>query len=975
LQITRRVGFVGKCIIERRHGDEVDACRYVDGTPATRTEAPGAPARIAMAGRIATLPLARMTDTAAGNDLSPAMRQYQAVKARYPDCIIFFRIGDFYEMFYDDARTAARVLGLALTARSKTENAVPMAGVPHHAVEGYLARMLEAGFRVAVVEQLEDPRVAKGVIKRDVVRLITPGTLTDETLLRDNRPNYLAAVALQEGKAGLAWVEMSTGEFAVAEPAAGELADELARIQPAECLISDAQHRSGSTLPGFTGTPPFLLTPRSDWIFAPEPAATALCGQFQTRTLEGFGFAAITLGLCAAGAIVDYLKETQRTRTGHIRPPRPVVRGHSLLIDPTTLRGLEVVQTLRAGEQAGSLLSAIDRTRTAMGARLLRNWVLFPAAALEPIRLRQQAVAELVENAAARKAIRERLGEVADIERIIGRINCGRASPRDLLGLGRSLAALGPIGKELGEPTGRLLAELTAQLADAQTRGRGDTEAATNPQSGLAVIVCLIRSAIRDDAPAALKDGGIIRDGFHAELDRLRDITRNGQKWLAEFQAAEVARTGIPSLKVGFNQVFGYYIEITHTHKDKVPADYVRRQTVRNAERYITDDLKKHETEVLTAEDRIKQLEFDLFEQVRVKIAAETPVIQRAAAAAAQIDVLAGLAQLAVERRYVRPELVEEPVLDIAEGRHPVLEQTLAEKFVPNDTALDERECRLALITGPNMAGKSTYIRQTALLVLLAHTGSFVPAGRAVIGLADRIFARVGASDDITRGRSTFMVEMTETANILNNATRRSVVILDEIGRGTSTFDGLSLAWALTEHIVANIGCRTLFATHYHELTELAAAVPGIRNFNVAVREWQDEIVFLHRIVAGGTDKSYGLHVARLAGIPREVLERARQVLRELEGTARRSNATPTGSGDTAAQAAGPADARRAAPVTLQGLARTAGRKEREQMLLFEDLPHPLLEKLRKLKLETLTPLQSMNLLKELQDQVLGDSE
>jgi DNA mismatch repair protein MutS len=685
-----------------------------------------------------------MPSTDNASDLTPAMRQYQAVKARYPDCIVFFRIGDFYELFYDDAGTAARVLGLTLTARSKTENAVPMAGVPHHAVESYLARMLEAGFRVAVVEQLEDPRQAKGVIKRDVVRLITPGTLTDETLLRDNRPNYLAAAVLTADRAGLAWVDLSTGEFAAADLAAGELAEELARVQPAECLVAEAQHRAGPTLPGLPTPPPFLTTARPDWVFAPEAAHAALCAQFQVKTLEGFGFATTTLGLCAAGAIVEYLQETQRTRTGHIRPVRPVVRSRCLLIDPTTLRSLEVVQTLRGGETAGSLLWAIDRTRTAMGARLLRQWVLYPPAELEPIRLRRQAVAELVDSAAARRTIREKLGEVADIERITARVNCGRASPRDLLGLGRSLAVAEPLRAALGEPAGlpALTAEAAADLAGSE----------------LASIAALIRSAIREQAPAALKDGGVIRDGFDPELDRLRDITRNGQKRLAEFQAAEIARTGIGSLKVGFNQVFGYYIEITNTHKDKVPADYVRRQTVRNAERYITDALKKHETEVLTAEDRIRQLELDLFEKVRAQIAAQTPAIQRAASAVARLDVLAGLAHLAVERRYVKPEMVEEPILEIVDGRHPVLEQTLAEKFVPNDTALDERDCRLALITGPNMAGKSTYIRQAALLVLLAHTGSFVPAARATIGLADRIFARVGASDDIGRGRSTFMV-------------------------------------------------------------------------------------------------------------------------------------------------------------------------------------------------------------------------
>ena len=928
------------------------------------------------------------TPPAAAADLTPAMRQFQAVKARHPDCIVFFRIGDFYEIFYDDARTAARVLGIALTARSKTDNAVPMAGVPHHAVDGYLAKMLEAGYRVAVVEQLEDPRVAKGVIKRDVVRLITPGTLTDETLLTETRPNHLAAVWQTKDKAGLAWAELSTGQFFAADLDPGELAEELARIQPAECLLPEGRHgiaeRRGPAEGGAAdgAGPPFLITTRPDWIFARDQAATALAEQFGVKTLEGFGFAAgITPALQAAGAIVEYLKETQRARAEHIRSITPVVRSRSLLIDPVTLRSLEIVQTMRSGRADGSLLAAVDRTRTAMGARLLRQWLLYPLAEAEPIRRRQQAVAELLETPPLRKMLRERLSEIGDMERMITRISCGRAGPRDLLGLGRSLAALEPMGRSLADPQGHLLAEIGTALGGPPAEGSGVSEGGVGGPAGtgkrgttadmpsgplppgergtqLADLCRLIAAAVRDDAPNVVRDGGVIRDGFDPELDRLRSISRDGQQWIAEFQAAEIKRTGIPSLKVGFNNVFGYYIEITHTHRDKVPAGYVRKQTVKNAERYITEELKSHETEVLTAEERAKALESELFERVRREVAARTAAVQQAAAAVAQLDVLCGFAQLAEERRYVRPEIVADPVLDIADGRHPVLDQTLAEKFVPNDVRFDARDCRTVVITGPNMAGKSTYIRQTAALVLLAHTGSFLPAARASVGLCDRIFARVGASDELARGQSTFMVEMTETANILHNATARSLVILDEIGRGTSTYDGLSLAWAITEHIVRRIGCRTLFATHYHELTELASALPGVANFNVAVKEWQDEIVFVHRIVPGGADKSYGIHVARLAGVPDEVIGRAREVLAELEGLSKRTADGGAGKGGLSAPSS-----------TVRKLSRTAGRRDREQLLLFEDLPHPSLEKLRALDVGSLSAEQALETLRRLAEE------
>ena len=859
---------------------------------------------------------------------TPAMQQYKKIKAEYPDAILFFRIGDFYEMFYDDARVASKVLGLALTSRSKGEGAVPMAGVPYHAVDSYLAKMIRAGYRVAICEQMEDSALAKGLVKRDVARLVTPGTLTDDALLEGKENNFLAAIHLDGARAGLAWVDLSTGGFWARDLAREALLDELTRLRPRECLVAEGVPEHAPDLVRAvreaTGA---LVAERSAFVFDHQEAERLLTAHFGTESLDGFGVEGLAGGIAAAGAVIDYLQETQRTSLGHIRRLEKVQSGRWLYLDEATQRSLELVETLRDRRREFSLLGVLDRTCTSMGGRLLRRWLVFPLAEGEAIRARLDAVEELVRDHTLREDLVRLLTDTADVERIVGRVATGRSGPRDLLALGRTLAQL---------PA--LKARLAARQSDLLNAVEADLDLLGDVREVLA-------AAISDDAPLRLSDGGVIRAGYNADLDRLRDIGTSGARWLAEFQAAEIQRTGIAGLKVGFNKVFGYYIEITNTYRDRVPADYLRKQTVKNAERYITPQLKDHEVEVLTADDKARAMEVRLFEEVRTRIAAEIPRLQKTADALARADVLTGLARVASDRGYVKPAIADEPVLDIRDGRHPVLDQVLGSEFVPNDVALGGDAPHVALITGPNMAGKSTYIRQVALLTLMAHMGSWVPAKAATIGLADRIFTRVGAADELARGRSTFMVEMSETANILNNATARSLVILDEVGRGTSTFDGVALAWAATEHIAVRLKCRTLFATHYHELTELSDLLPGVANFNVAVREWQDQVVFLHKIVAGGTDKSYGVHVARLAGVPKEVVERAKEILADLEA----SHLDPSGQPRV----------KRASPLPAV---------RQVQLTLFEGVGAALVDELKRLDLDRMTPMEAMNKLRELKD-------
>ncbi len=792
---------------------------------------------------------------------TPMMQQYRDAKTRHPGMLLMFRMGDFYEFFYEDAEVAARVLGLTLTSRDKT---IPMAGVPYRQLDTYLQRLLRAGHRVAVCDQVEDPAQAKGLVRREVTRIVTPGTVTEDGLLDPRQSNHLIAL-LPGSLVGLAWLELSTGQFHAADVPAPRLGDELARLAPAECLCPEGQAQAIAGLLSRLATAP-TLTARPDWTFDGDSSRVALHRQFKVLSLAGFGFEDDQPCLRAAGALLLYAQEMLKGELGHLRRLRPFLGQRVLQLDEVTRRSLELTRTLRDGDRQGSLLAAIDRTVTSMGARLLHDWLLAPLTDPAEVEARLDAVEEFAGQTSLREELRRALDQIQDLQRLTGRVSTGRATPRDLGAIGRTLRALPALKAKVTARRAALLRSLEEQL-----------ELCPDLRTAL-------DSALVDDPPLSPREGGLIRDGYHAELDELRRIARGGKEWIAQFQAKEITRTGINSLKVGFNQVFGYYIEITHTHAAKVPPDYQRKQTLKNAERYITSDLKEYEEKVLDAEAKIQQREYELFLALRDQVASRTGALLQAAEVLAQLDVLAALAELAVSREYVRPQLLDEPILEIADGRHPVLDQTLPPgTFVPNDVRLGPAAGTLWLITGPNMSGKSTFIRQVALLTLLAHVGSFVPARAAKVGITDRIFTRVGASDELTRGQSTFMVEMTEAANILNNATPRSLVILDEIGRGTSTYDGVSLAWAITEYLHSAIGCRALFATHYHELAQLEETLPQLRNYNVLVREWQEDIVFLHKIAPGSADKSYGIHVARLAGIPPEVLSRATAVLRQLE--------------------------------------------------------------------------------------------
>jgi len=862
-----------------------------------------------------------------GAKLTPMMRQYLEIKAGYPDAILFYRMGDFYEMFGPDALDAAPILGIALTTRDKgSENPTPLAGIPYHALESYLGKLVRAGYKVAISEQVEDPKQAKGVIKREIVRIVTPGTLTDDALLEERADQLLASVCTRGNETGIAWLDLASGQFFVALVSSRVAIDELIRWRPAELLIAqtpiDKPDPLAETFRSIAESA--SITQRPAHHYETHHAERVLHEHFQVATLAGFGFEQMDASLCAAGALLEYIRETQKTSVQHIVRVGRRDKGEYVHIDQATWRSLEIEYTLRGGATVGSLLAAIDRTANPMGARCLRRWLRAPLRSIEAIDRRLDAVADLRGDRDRLAAMRKEFRELGDLERIIGRLGVGRASPRDLIGIRRALERLPSIRKMLANQPTAMIGELAAQADD------------------LPDLCFLLARAIVETPPLVITDGGIIADGYDPELDRLREIASGGQQWLAEFQAREARRTGIATLKVGFNSVFGYYIEINHANSERVPAEYVRKQTVKNAERYITDELKQFEVEVLSARDRGNDLERQLFERIRAETAAKIPALLQIADAIGQLDALAGLAELSYERNYVRPELVEPPVLEVKDGRHPVLDQLLGERFVPNDGLIDAGGSRLILLTGPNMAGKSTYIRQMALLTLLAQTGSFVPAASMRLGPADRIFARVGASDEISRGQSTFMVEMSEAANILNNATAASLVILDEIGRGTSTYDGLALAWAVTEHLATQIRSRTLFATHYHELTELAGLLDGVRNCNVAVREWKGEIVFLHRIVDGPASKSYGVHVAKLAGVPASVVKRSQEVLAELESHFARGSHTP----------------------------KMAAKRTRDdkQMMLFADPAEVVYEDLKKIDLDNLTPLQAMEELKKLQE-------
>ncbi len=861
--------------------------------------------------------------------MTPAMKQYDSFKKKHPDCILFFRMGDFYETFYKDAQICSQVCGLTLTSRSKGENPVPLAGVPYHAVDGYLKKMIKAGYKVAVCEQVENPKLAQGVVKRDVIRIITPGTLTDGFLLEEKQDNFLCAVSLNAKNAAISWVDISTGHFFARVIGEQGVTDEILRISPAECILPETRGELfGAEIKKLAAqieqAGNVSVTFRPGWYFEPYDAYKRLIEQFGTKTLEGFGIKDGSGVVSPAGAIIEYLKETQKTALGHISSIKLVEQKKFLQIDQTTLRSLEVLSTIRGGTAQGSLIESIDQTLTGMGGRMFRYWLCMPLCDVGSIELRQDAVEEFVEKRKELEQIRGILKNFADLERIVARISTLRAGPRDLLALSQSLKKAEPLKQLLSGFAADNLVKL-AQRCDC-----------------LPELSQVLESAIEPTCPNHLRDGGVIKAGFNSEFDELRSISRDARSWLAQYQQKEVQRTGIPNLKVGFNQVFGYYIEITNSYADRVPADYVRKQTIKNAERYITDELKKYEEKILTAGEKGLELEQRLFEQLRSQCAGYIDRIQALGEAVATCDCLCGFSHLAAARNYTRPQITGSGELKIGDGKHPVLAETLGSEFVPNDVELGANNEDVMIITGPNMSGKSTYIRQTALLVLLAQTGSFIPAKQATIGLVDRIFTRVGASDELVRGQSTFMVEMTETANIINNASEKSLVILDEVGRGTSTYDGLSLAWAITEHIANKIKCRTLFATHYHELTALAELLVNVKNYNVAVREWMDEVVFLHKILPGGTDKSYGIHVAKLAGIPKAILERSREILAELESTFQKETCGEK--------------------LTKQ---RT---KEPPAIPLFDQKEKDVLEKLKGLDVNNLTPIQAINLLNEIKD-------
>ncbi len=889
--------------------------------------------------------------------LTPMMQRYCEVKQQNPGSMLLFRMGDFYELFYEDAQTAAKVLGLTLTARDKnSENPVAMAGFPHHQLENYLQKLIKSGFRAAICDQVEDPKKAKGMVRREVTRVVTPGTLTDDQLLDPRESNFLAAVFPGKQAVGLAWLELSTGRFLCAELEPNQLADELARIHPAEVLTPEVESPTSpvATLRTDGG---MVITERPAWSFSNDQTRTCLLEHFGTRTLEGFDLDDTSVAVTAAGALLDYVFETQKSAVGHITRLEPFTRGGSLQIDQATRRSLELTQTIREGSREGSLLAVMDETVTSMGARLLADWLSNPLTNIKQINGRLDAVEELMGDPTLLRDIRELLDRSYDMQRLISRVATGRTSPRDIGCLGSTLALLPKLKARLAERSSSLLCDLELRL-DLFPELRADIE-----------------GSLVDEPPLNTVKGGVIREGVSKELDELRDLTRGGKEWIAAYVAKEAERTGIPKLKTGFNKVFGYYLEVTAAHKDKVPEDYIRKQTLKNQERYITPELKEHEEKVLRSEEQAIELENELFDALKAKVAAEVPGLQTAAEIMAIIDCLGGLATLASSAGYCRPELTEEPVLDIREGRHPVLDRLQPTgQFVPNDVRLGidsvggdseaqgddladagdldatstQGACgRIQLITGPNMAGKSTYIRQAALITVMTQMGSFVPASEARVGIADRVFARVGASDELGKGQSTFMVEMTETARILNTATNRSVVILDEIGRGTSTYDGVSLAWAITEHIHDEIQCRAMFATHYHELTELSQTLKHASNWNVAVREQPgDGIVFLHKIVEGPADKSYGIHVARIAGVPRTVIDRADVILNTLESEHIDDEGRP------------------------KVPARKSSKIDRRQLSLFEAPEHPVLDEIRQLEIDNLTPLAALQELNRIREQL-----
>ena len=875
------------------------------------------------------------------SQLSPMMQHYMETKKEYPDCILFYRLGDFYEMFFDDALTVSKELEITLTGKDcGLSERAPMCGVPFHAVDSYLYRLVQKGYKVAIAEQMEDPKQAKGLVKREVIRVVTPGTITSSQVLDETKNNYLMGIVYMDGIYGISTADISTGDFMVTEVDSDrELFDEINKFSPSEIICNNAFYMSGVDMDGLKNRYQVVISSLDSRFFGEESCRRILMEHFKVGALVGLGLEDYATGIIAAGAVMQYIYETQKSTLEHITTVTPYSTGQYMVIDTSTRRNLELVETMCEKQKRGTLLWVLDKTKTAMGARLLRACIEQPLIHRDEIIRRQNAVEELNMNYISREEICEYLNPIYDLERLIGRISYKTANPRDLIAFRSSLEMLPYIKRILGEFNSELLAELGRELDPLQD------------------IFRLIGDAIVEEPPITVREGGIIKDGYNQEADKLRQAKTEGKNWLAELEAREKEKTGIKTLKVKFNKVFGYYFEVTNSFKDQVPDYYIRKQTLTNAERFTTDELKQLEDIIMGAEEKLVSLEYDLFCEVRDKIGAEVIRIQKTAKSIAGIDVFCSLSVVATRRNYVKPSINDKGVIQIKNGRHPVVEQMMRDDmFVANDTFLDNGKNRLSVITGPNMAGKSTYMRQVALIVLMAQLGSFVPAQEADIGICDRVFTRVGASDDLASGQSTFMVEMTEVANILRNATRNSLLVLDEIGRGTSTFDGLSIAWAVIEHISNSklLGAKTLFATHYHELTELEGTIAGVKNYCIAVKEQGDDIVFLRKIVRGGADKSYGIQVAKLAGVPDSVIARAKEIAEEL------SDADITARAKEIAEISSNITQHKAVPKPDE--------VDMQQLSFFDTVKDDdIIRELDSLELSTMTPLDAMNTLYRLQ--------
>lgn len=876
--------------------------------------------------------------------LSPMMQHYVDTKKQYHDCILFYRLGDFYEMFFEDAVTVSKELEITLTGKEcGLEERAPMCGVPYHAVDTYLYRLVEKGYKVAIAEQVEDPKLAKGLVKREVIRVVTPGTITSAAVLDETKNNYLMGIVYIADMFGVSAADISTGDFLVTEvKSERELWDEIHKFSPSEIICNEALYMSGMDMEELRSRYHVTISSLDNHFFSDDSCKRILKEHYHVGSLEGLGLSGYDTGVIAAGAALQYLYETQKNTLDHMTKITPYTTGEYMMIDLSTRRNLELVETMREKQKRGTLLWVLDKTKTAMGARLLRTYIEQPLVHKAQITERQNAVEELNCNYISREEIREYLNPIYDLERLIGRISYKTANPRDLLAFCNSLKMLPHIKNLLKEFKSPLLKKLWEEL------------------DPLEDVCTLIETAIVEEPPTAVKEGGIIREGYHEEADRLRHAKTEGKTWLAQLEAREREKTGIKGLKVKFNKVFGYYFEVTNSFKDMVPEYFVRKQTLANAERYTTDELKGLEDIILGAEDKLFSLEYKLFCEIRDSIGAKVLRIQTTAKSIAGIDVYASLSVVATRNNYIRPSINEKGILQIKNGRHPVVELMLRDDlFVSNDTYLDNSKNQISIITGPNMAGKSTYMRQTALIVLMAQLGSFVPADEADIGLCDRIFTRVGASDDLASGQSTFMVEMTEVANILRNATRSSLIILDEIGRGTSTFDGLSIAWAVVEHIsnAKLLGAKTLFATHYHELTELEGTMNGVTNYCIAVKEQGDDIVFLRKIIRGGADKSYGIQVAKLAGVPDTVIQRAKELVEELS------------SADIAQRAR--EIAMQSANLAVKKPAAKVDEVDMQQMSIFDTVQNDdIIKEIEELEISSMTPFDALSFLNQLQSKL-----